>query len=168
MKRREQSVMLFGAALLLLILNNMKSWGNILSSFLPSWEGFSATPYWDYKQWSWGYGTKVPGSGGAGSANPGGIITRSKAMQQALQHINTDYLYLKPLLSRQLTANQWSALLSFSYNLGPGNADNLIPNINNNNLAALETQWKSYINAGGVPNSQLIARRAAEWNLFVA
>ena len=34
------------------------------------------------------------------------------------------------------------------------------------NLSALETQWKQYINAGGVPLQSLINRRAAEWELY--
>jgi len=144
------------------------AYSNILKNFLPAWEWFSAIPYWDYKQWSWGYGTRVPGSVADKNINPGGTITRAKAMTDALNHIQGDYNYLKPLIFRNLTGNQWAALLSFSYNLGPGNADNLVNNINTGDLAALETQWKLYINAGGVPNDTLIRRRAAEWNLYIS
>lgn len=159
---------LLGAGLLLLILNNMGPWKDILSTFLPNWEGFKSTPYWDYKQWSWGYGTKVPGSVANPSVKPAGTITRSKALQDALQHINNDYLYLKPMIKVPLNNKQWAAILSFSYNLGPGNADNLIPNINSGDYAALETQWKEYINAGGEPSDELIDRRNAEWQLFTS
>lgn len=139
----------------------------ILKTFLPAWEGFSSHPYWDFKQWSWGYGTKVPGSVADKNINPGGTITREKAFSDAMNHIQIDYFYLKSLVKVPLSSNQWAALLSFAYNLGPGNADNLVPNINAKNYSALETQWKSYVNAGGVPLQSLINRRAAEWDLFV-
>jgi len=139
----------------------------VLSKFLPTWEGFSATPYWDHQQWSWGYGTKVPGSGLDPRANPGGTITRAQAMIDAVAHIEKDYGDLKRLITVPLSANQWAALLSFSYNLGVGNADNLVANINTNNMVALQAQWKSYIYASGVILQQLVDRRAAEWALWM-
>jgi len=139
----------------------------ILQSFLPKWEGFSATPYWDYKQWSWGYGTKVPGSVPDRSIKPPGSINRAKAFSDALFHVEKDYKYLSALIKVPLNANQWAALLSFSYNLGTGNADNLVKNINERNTAALENQWKQYVNAGGQPLEHLIKRRAAEWAMWI-
>jgi lysozyme len=143
------------------------SYKTILQKFLPTWEGFSATPYWDFRQWSWGYGTRVPGSTNISTMNPGGTITRAQALLFAIAYIEKDYTDLKKIITVPLSANQWAALLSFSYNLGVGNADNLAANINSNNYAALETQWKAYINAGGVPQQQLIDRRAAEWALWM-
>jgi lysozyme len=134
------------------------SYQSILTSFIPAWEGFRANPYWDVSRYSWGYGTKAPG--------PTGTITEAQAMQDLLAHVQNDYDYLKPLISVDLNPNQWAALLSFSYNLGPGNADNLVANINKQDWQALEDQWNLYINADGVPNDNLIARRAAEWELF--
>jgi lysozyme len=139
----------------------------ILQKFLPTWEGFLPNPKWDFHQWSWGYGTRVPGSIDNPAINPGGTITRAQAMLFLLARIETDYTDLRKLISVPLSANQWAALLSFSYNLGVGNADNLVNNINSRNYAALETQWKQYINAGGVPQDDLIARRAAEWALWM-
>lgn len=164
MKKQTAILLLIIAAVAMAAVVTYKT---ILKTFLPVWEGFSSKPYWDYKQWSWGYGTKVPGSVADKNINPGGTITREQAFIDALQHIQGDYLYLKPMVKVPLSANQWAAFLSFSYNLGRGNADNLIPNINSKNFPALELQWKSYVNAGGVPLPSLINRRAAEWDLFV-
>ena len=130
--------------------------GNLIAGF----EGFSPRPYWDNKQWSWGYGTKAPG--------PDGIIDEATAMQQLNQHVKQDYNYLLPLLTRPLSDNQWAALLSFAYNEGPGNADNLVPNINSYNDAALQTQWLKYIYAGGVVNDALVERREKEWQIWSA
>jgi lysozyme len=139
-----------------------------LKTFLPPWEGFSSVPYWDVKQWSWGYGTRVPGSTDNPNIKPTGTITRELALLDAIKHAENYYLYLEPLIKVPLTVNQWAAYLSFSYNLGRYNADNLTANINARDFTALETQWKKYIYADGVPNQQLINRRAAEWQLFVS
>jgi len=144
----------------------MVTYQSILQQFFVTWESFSATPYWDYKQWSWGYGTRVPGSVNDRNINPGGTITRDQAMKDALHHVQLDYDYLKKIITRSLNANQWSALLSFSYNAGSGNADNLANNINSYQDAALEDQWKKYIYAGGEINQGLINRRNAEWQLW--
>lgn len=138
----------------------------ILDPFLEQWERFSAAPYWDQKQWSWGFGTRVPGSVDDPNQNPGGTITPLEAIRATHAHVKADYTYLKPRVAVKLNPRQWAAYLSFSYNLGPGNADNLLPDLNVGNLDALGAEWNEYINSGGHPNSDLIARRAAEWELF--
>jgi len=163
--KKKTAILLIVAAVV--IMAAVVTYKTILKTFLPVWEGFSSTPYWDYKQWSWGYGTKVPGSVNDRNINPGGTVTRDQAYNYAIAHIQKDYLYLSGLIKIPMNANQWAALLSFSYNLGPANADNLVNNINTMNMAALQQQWNSYVNAGGVTLQNLINRRAAEWALFV-
>ncbi len=138
-----------------------------LSLFIVSWEGFRSAPYWDSKQWSWGYATRVPGSINNPGVNPGGSISRSQAMTDLLAHAANDYLYLLPLIDVPLSAGKWTALLSFSYNLGTGNADNLVNNINSGDREALETQWKKYIYVDGEISDHAINRRSAEWSLWV-
>ena len=139
-----------------------------LVPFLQDWEVFSPTPYWDNKQWSWGYGTRVPGSVDSPASRPTGTITRAQAVQDAITHTQTDYIYLKRLITVPLRPQQWAALLSFSYNEGPGNADNLVANINAQDMAALETQWKKYVYAGGEYDPDLADRRNAEWVLYTS
>jgi GH24 family phage-related lysozyme (muramidase) len=139
---------------------------NVLSSFLPSVEGFSSKPYWDVSRWSWGYGTLVPGSTDNKNIKPSGTITRQTAFDEMMKHINTDYAYLAPLIKVTLKPQQLAALLSFSYNLGSGNAKKLVPYINTSNTVALGEKWKMYIYAGGLPNQNLIDRRAKEWKLY--
>lgn len=131
---------------------------SILKKFLEKWEGFSPSPYWDTNRWSWGYGTQAPGATGT--------ITRDEAFTELKDHAASDKQYLQSIISRNLTPNQWAALLSFSYNTGQGNADNLADNINSGNDAALATQWSKYIYAGGVVNDTLVKRRAAELQLW--
>lgn len=129
-------------------------------------ESFSPTPYWDFKQWSWGYGTKVPGSAPDRAQRPPGTIGRDQAFVEMLNHVRHDYSYLSPLVNTPLKPQQWAALLSFAYNLGDGNADNLVPLINAGDTAALGAKWKQYVYAGGVRNENLVVRRAKEWNLY--
>ena len=152
-----------GAGFLILALSQATgaSSGSIISAaqaLIQSFEGFRATPYWDVSRWSWGYGTPAPG--------PNGTITREQAAAEMLPYIQPNYEYLLPMLTRSLNTNQWAALLSFAYNEGPGNADNLMPNINSGDAAALETQWKKYIYADGVVNADLIDRRNREWEVW--
>lgn len=149
-----------GLAALTLMVTGSGSYMDYLRPFLEKWEQFSATPYWDVSRWSWGYGTQAPG--------PTGSIDRATAWNDAAAHAAADKAYLAPLLSVALNPRQWAALLSFSYQEGPGNADNLIKNLNAQDLAALQDQWKKYIYVGGEISPNSVARRAAEWDLFTS
>lgn len=164
-------ILALGAGALLFVMAK-KSYYTILNWFLPEWESFSPVAYWDVSRYSWGYGTQAPNTDPsmslAEARAASGSIDEPTARAEMLSHIDNDYTYLKTLVTRNLSPSQWAALLSFSYNLGPGNADNLINNINSGNDAALQSQWKQYINAGGKPDSDLIARRNAEWEFWIA
>lgn len=131
---------------------------NKLASFIPSVEGFRSTPYWDVSRYSWGYGTVAPG--------PTGSITREQAFADMVAYLMSDYAALSARITRPLAANQWAALLSFSYNLGIGNAYNLIPLINSGDTMALGVKWNKYVYAGGVINQYLVERRGKEWDLW--
>ena len=139
----------------------MDKW-EILSTFIPKVEGFTSRPQWDYKQWSWGYGTAA---GFNKNKKPTGTITKVKALSDAMVELKSAYSYLLPKITRILTESQWAALLSFSYNEGVGNADNLLSDINTNS-ANLESHVKKYIYAGGKINPDLVDRRNKEWNLW--
>ncbi len=132
----------------------------ILSEFIPSVEGFRAHPYWDEKRYSWGYGTAAPGSTGT--------ITREQAFADMLTHLLADYEKLSRRVTASLTAYQWAALLSFAYNVGVGNAYNLVPEINAGDTVGLERNWKQYVYSGGEYNPVLVERRVQEWRLFTS
>lgn len=129
-----------------------------LASFIPMVEGFRSHPYWDVTRYSWGYGTAAPG--------PTGTISREQAFTDMIAYLLADYSTLKKRITRNLNVNQWAALLSFSYNLGIGNALNLLPNINAGDDQALGVQWSKYVYAGGVVNNDLVERRGKEWGLW--
>lgn len=131
---------------------------SILSDFVPSVEGFRSTPYWDESRYSWGYGTAAPGRTGT--------ITREQAFADMLAYLMSDYDELRRRITRQLRATQWAAYLTFAYNVGLGNAYNIVAEINAGDDEVLEREWKRYVYSGGEVNPDLIARRAKEWNLW--
>lgn len=145
------AVILFGAGFKKKLLDK-------LASFIPSVEDFSPTPYWDVSRWSWGYGTAAPGSTGT--------ISRDKAFTDMIAYLLADYSTLSGRITRRLTVNQWAAYLSFSYNLGIGNALNLVQLINSGDFEALGVKWNQYVHAGGVVNQNLVERRQREWALW--
>lgn len=165
MTKNEKTILVISAiaALMLIPMATGTGFTEAIKKFLPSVESFSAKPVWDFEQWSWGYGTAA---GYDKNKKPAGTITPERAMQDLLKVVNNHYGQLSPQVKRKLTPNQWAALLSFSYNLGSGVADNLIPNINSHNDQALFTQWKKYIYAGGKPLQGLISRRQKEVDLW--
>lgn len=132
---------------------------------LEEFEGFTPVPLWDYKQWSIGYGTAC---GYNPNKKPAIKWNRDQAYNEALKIVNDHHEKLSRLIKVDLNINQWSALLSFSYNLGLANADNLVNNINKKNFIALEKQWKAYVNAGGKPLQSLVNRRKKEWQIFIS
>jgi lysozyme len=149
------------AALILLMASSFKTrLINVLSVFIPDVESYSAKAYWDVSRYSWGYGTAAPGKDA--------VTNRENAFTEMVDHLFNDYADLKNRVTRKLNVNQWAALLSFSYNLGIGNAHNLLININSGNDTALETQWKKYIYVGGMVNQNLVERRDKEWNLWLS
>lgn len=131
---------------------------NKLASFIPSVEGFQGTPYWDVSRYSWGYGTAAPGATGT--------ITRDQAFKDMTAYLLNDYAALSARITRTLTVPQWTALLSFSYNLGIGNAYNLLNNINSGDDTALAAQWRKYVYANGEIDQRLVNRRDKEINLW--
>lgn len=68
----------------------------------------------------------------------------------------------------KLNNNQYSALVSWVFNLGEGNLQKstLLKELNNGNFELAKASWKRYINAGGIPLLGLKRRRYAEIILF--
>lgn len=137
---------------------NEQSLIEVLRVFIPSVEGFLSHPKWDVNRWTWGYGTEAPGSTGT--------ITRDQAFADMVAYLLSDYRYLRPKIKRPLNANQWSALLSFSYNLGSDDAVRLIPYIETYDDDELGRHWRLYVYADGKVDAGLVDRRQREWELF--
>lgn len=151
-----------GAAVILLFVRAArktdKSFLEYAGIIIPNFESFRSHPYWDVSRYSWGYGTPAPGATGT--------ISEAQARADMLDYVQKDYDYLSKLVFVELSPLQWAALLSFSYNLGRGNADNLVENINRQDWPALADQWGKYVYADGVRNETLVNRRARELEYF--
>ena len=88
--------------------------------FIKQIEGFHAIPYWDVKQWTVGFGTKCP------SAELETYLETGIPLEEA-EHLLADAMvYFGGEVNRfmkrndlQLTQQQFDALFSLSYNLGP-------------------------------------------------
>lgn len=87
------------------------------TNFLIKEEGFSSTAKWDYKQWSWGYGTSA---GSNPAVKPTGTITKEEAKRALLSNLEGAYKLITNALTRPVSDNMLVALLSFNYNVGYG------------------------------------------------
>jgi len=156
---------LVGGCLIYLLRKKLAMWYEVTAQFIQNEEGFSPTPYWDVKRWSWGYGTRVPNSVDDKNVRPLVKITKAEAIFAAMKHIQNDFVSLG-LKSLNLSPKQVAAILSFTYNLGTGNGQKLVSKIKTNSLT--ETYWLSF-NKSGKPlavNPNLTARRKREYDLF--
>lgn len=87
------------------------------ADFIFSFENFRANPYWDYAQWSRGYGTKVPWSINDEKTNPWWTINEQEAKKAKYSHIEADYNKVSQYFwFDPMTKNQKIAILSFVYN----------------------------------------------------
>lgn len=161
---KNETKIFLGAGALIWLLSAGRSYMGILRSFIPTVEGFTASPVWDYKQWSWGYGTAA---GFDPNKKPAGTITPARAWLDAEKVIDSNYQALKSLVKKNLNGNQWAALLSFAYNAGVGNAKNIVETINNGSSQEVITRIKKYVYAGGVYNQGLANRREKEALMYL-
>src|ERR1700685_2360136 len=83
---------------------------------IEGFEGWSAVPYWDSygRVWTRGYGE----TGGSGPHSP--TLTRAQGQANVQRLGETRYEYAIRDLGVALNQNQWDALCSFVWNLGPG------------------------------------------------
>jgi lysozyme len=131
------------------------------ANFIKPLEGFAAKAYWDYKQYSYGYGTKAP--------NATATIDEKTASSMLMSLLAEDERQIRKLLKVEVTEGQMIALLSFNYNLGLGNTKKITDRMNKGmNKTLVAAAINLYINAGGKPHAGLVKRRLKEAALFIA
>ncbi len=113
------------------------------------------------------------GFGHTGSVNGtpvalGMTITQAQADDLLAADLERFEAGVNTLVSRDLTSNQFSALVSFAYNVGLGAlADStLLRDVNAGDFAAAKYQFGEWISGANGPLPGLIRRRAAEAALF--
>jgi lysozyme len=139
-------------------------------------EGYSSTPYWDYRQWSIGYGSYA----GSYDRNkkPAITVTPTSATALLITHVTVVIKNLQAMIKIPLLQNQLDALVLFTYNLGAGILTKpsstygvtLLSDLNNKNFTRFAERMKRYdkVNDNGVfkKSAALVARRKVESNVF--
>ena len=136
-------------------------------------EGFSSKPYWDYAQWTIGYGTKCPDDRLDYYKQYG--ISEAEAESLLRTYLIKFENELHKFMNRtglELTQNQFDALLMFTYNCGSGwsydtsgtfyNA--IVSGATGNDLIYAFSRWSS---AGGRILTALLRRRLCEANMYL-
>ena len=142
-------------------------------SLIKHFEGFSKYPYWDYGQYTVGYGTRCPDDKVSyymtyGISEYEATVLLKKFIRTFEGHVN----YMDREYGLNLTQNEFDALVLFTYNVGQGwiyDESNLITqavingDMGNDFIFAL-TRWGT---AGGKVNSTLVNRRLVEANMYL-
>lgn len=139
---------------------------------IKKWEGFSAKPYWDYSQWTVGYGTRVP-NGKLEQYQSEGISQEEaeKLLHDMLADMGKSINSFADKFGLTLNQAQFDALLSLSFNCGA----NWVYQTSTLRTAIVEGwtgddflfafgQWS---NAGGSTVPALVRRRLAEANIYL-
>ena len=141
---------------------------------IKKWEGFSAKPYWDYQQWTVGYGTRVP-DGKLEEYKANGI-SKEEAEQQLIEHLNKDGQAVNKFIDKyglNFTQGMFDAVLSLCYNcggswLGDSQTSTLktaiVEGWTGDDLLFAFAQWST---AGGETVPALIRRRLAEARMYL-
>ena len=138
---------------------------------LKTMEGFSAKPYWDYTQYTVGYGTKCPEDKRAYYTAYG--ITKEEAVELLKKELKETEGYVRSFAAKhglELSQNQFDALVSLSYNCGGA----WMNRTNTNLFRAVTSGGKGedliyaftlYSTAGGKYEEGMIRRRLSEANM---
>ena len=136
-------------------------------------EGFSKKPYWDYAQWTVGYGTKCPDDK-LEYYKQNGIPEEDaeQLLREFLQMFESEVHNYMKKTNTQLNQNQFDALVLFSYNCGSswsydktGGLYNAVrKGATGNVLIDAFTRW---CNAGGQIQTYLLRRRLSEANMYL-
>ena len=99
----------------------------------------------------------------------GQTITKKQAEDLLKQDLRSFVLTVNNLVNVPLNQNQFDALVSFCYNLGPGNlrSSTLLKRINAGDFNGAAEQFDRWVYAGGKKLSGLVKRRAEEKALFL-
>jgi lysozyme len=136
---------------------------------IKGWEGFRAEPYLcPGRVWTIGFGTtRYPNGVFVGEQDP--EITRGQA-EQYLRHdlIQFERAVLKNV-KVEISQNQFDALVSFTYNVGPGNlkTSTLLKLLNTGKYLLAAQEFPKWNKAGGKVLPGLVKRRKEEMDLFL-
>lgn len=138
-------------------------------NFIKKFESFIPKAYWDYKQYSIGYGSGTYEDGA--KVKKDDVVTEDKA---TLMLYNWLEKVVCPTIDKNVKAElkqcQYDALASFIYNVGNGafEKSTMLKLINQNKFKEAAEQFDVWIKAGGKTNKGLVQRRSKEKELFLS
>lgn len=133
-------------------------------ALIETFEGFSSRPYWDPlgRVWTRGYGET---EGITADSRP---ISRAQAQTRLRQLVQERYEPSIRNLHVELNQNQWDALCSFVWNLGPGILTGTLRTaLKDRRWGDAAQQMLAYDHAGGQLVPGLQRRRQTECQLFL-
>lgn len=131
---------------------------------IKKFEGLVLTAYRDpVGIWTIGYGHTGPEVG------PGDVITRAQAESLLKKDLLRFENAVRSLVKVPVNSNQFSALVSFTYNVGSGALaqSTLLALLNQRNYQGAANQFPRWVNGGGSPLPGLVRRRNEERALFL-
>lgn len=144
-----------------------------LTELIKGFEGFSRFPVWDYAQWSVGYGTRCPDDMLEVYRQAG--ITEAEATALLEQHLQTSIGAVSTYIRENglvLESYQQDALVSLTYNLGPGWMEDgsytaLKAALQSGGEQQIMAAFADICHAGGEVLPALIERRLCEGYLYL-
>lgn len=130
-------------------------------------EGFCANAYRDATGiWTIGYGHTS--AAGDPHVSAGQVITRDEGEAIFRRDVEAVAASVRRAVTQAITDAQFSALVSFAYNVGLGNfrSSSVLKALNANELPEVPRRLQLWVKAGGKTLPGLVKRRAAEAALF--
>jgi lysozyme len=122
---------------------------------IKGFEGYSSKPFWDFKQWTSGYGTKAAG--------PHEEIDHATAEQRLRDELAKAAAHVDAMGVQNMPAGARNALISLTYNAGSGWMQHGLGDlVRQRDWPAAAERLREYCRAGGCVNEGLAKRRAVE------
>jgi lysozyme len=138
-------------------------------ALVKEFEGFRADAYRDpVGIWTIGYGTTARAGVGV-DPQPGMRIIEREAEGYLLKALAKFAATIRPWLVGKPTPNQWAAMLSLAYNIGPDafRRSSVLRHFNAGDMPAAAEAFLLWNRAGGAILPGLVRRREAERQLFL-
>ena len=123
---------------------------------IKEFEGYYRKPYWDYKQWSVGHGTRASG--------PNDIVDEAEARRRLITEVDHARGYVDKV-GQHLDPGTRDALTSFVYNVGPQavtGETGLADAVRSGDPERIRERLLQYNKAGGKTLPGLVERRQQE------
>lgn len=137
-------------------------------AFLKKHEGYKSKAYKDSAGiWTIGYGSiRIFGR----AVQKDDVVTEHQAMNQMILDLETFEHAVNEHVKVYLTQRQYTALVSFTYNVGQNAFRNstLLKKLNQSDYRAAGNEFNRWVNAGGRVVQGLVNRRKDESDLFLS